>query len=54
MTRTDKYEITLIKGVAEAWGSTINDKATGTLVNWCTITFNGNKVITTSKGEANG
>src|SRR5690606_4301412 len=48
----EEYEIPLIEDAAEALGSTLNDQACGTLGDWSILSFNGNKIITTSGGGA--
>jgi dTDP-4-amino-4,6-dideoxygalactose transaminase len=47
-----KYEIPVIEDAAEALGSTINGKACGTFGDFGVLSFNGNKIITTSGGGA--
>ena len=47
-----KYEITLIEDAAEALGSKYNDKFCGTFGQFGILSFNGNKIITTSGGGA--
>jgi dTDP-4-amino-4,6-dideoxygalactose transaminase len=47
-----KYDIPLIEDAAEALGSTINGKACGTFGDFGVLSFNGNKIITTSGGGA--
>lgn len=47
-----KYDIGVIEDAAEALGSTINDKACGTFGTLGALSFNGNKIITTSGGGA--
>lgn len=47
-----KYDITLIEDSAEALGSTYYDKKCGTFGNYGVLSFNGNKIITTSGGGA--
>jgi dTDP-4-amino-4,6-dideoxygalactose transaminase len=47
-----KYDIPLIEDAAEALGSTINGKAAGTFGLMGVLSFNGNKIITTSGGGA--
>lgn len=49
---TDKYEITLIEDAAEAMGSAYAGQKCGTLGDLGAISFNGNKIITTSGGGA--
>jgi dTDP-4-amino-4,6-dideoxygalactose transaminase len=45
-----KYEIPVIEDAAEALGTKINDKLAGNFGDLSVISFNGNKVITTSGG----
>lgn len=45
-----KYEITLIEDAAESLGSSVNGKYTGTFGDYGILSFNGNKIITTSGG----
>ena len=47
-----KYDITLIEDSAEALGSTYKGKNCGTLTDIGILSFNGNKIITTSGGGA--
>lgn len=47
-----RYEIPVIEDAAEALGSTINGKAAGTFGLMGVLSFNGNKIITTSGGGA--
>src|SRR5579872_4231098 len=47
-----RYEIPVIEDAAEALGSTINGKAAGTFGIMGVLSFNGNKIITTSGGGA--
>lgn len=49
---TEKYEIPLIEDAAEALGSTYKGKACGTFGRFGILSFNGNKIITTSGGGA--
>jgi len=49
---SDKYEIPLIEDSAEALGSVYKTKRCGTLGDIGVISFNGNKIITTSGGGA--
>lgn len=46
------YEITLIEDAAEALGSSYKGKALGTFGKFGVLSFNGNKIITTSGGGA--
>jgi dTDP-4-amino-4,6-dideoxygalactose transaminase len=48
----EKYEITLIEDAAEALGSTFNGLPCGSFGNFGILSFNGNKIITTSSGGA--
>lgn len=48
----EKYEIPLIEDAAEALGSTYKGKACGTFGRFGVLSFNGNKIITTSGGGA--
>ncbi len=48
----DKYEIPLIEDSAEALGSTYKGKKCGTFGKFNILSFNGNKIITTSGGGA--
>jgi len=48
----ERYEIPLIEDAAEALGSRYNVRALGTLGSCGMISFNGNKIITTSGGGA--
>jgi dTDP-4-amino-4,6-dideoxygalactose transaminase len=47
-----KYAIPVIEDAAEALGSTLNGKACGTFGHLGVLSFNGNKIITTSGGGA--
>ena len=47
-----KYSICVIEDAAEALGSTYKGKACGTLGRFGVLSFNGNKIITTSGGGA--
>ena len=47
-----RYEIPVIEDAAEALGSTVNGKAAGTFGVMAVLSFNGNKIITTSGGGA--
>ncbi|WP_313581517.1 DegT/DnrJ/EryC1/StrS family aminotransferase [Chishuiella sp.] len=48
----DKYDIPIIEDAAEALGSSYKGLAAGTFGHFGTISFNGNKIITTSGGGA--
>lgn len=48
----EKYEIPIIEDAAEALGSTYKGKACGTFGTFGILSFNGNKIITTSGGGA--
>ncbi|MGI9651855.1 aminotransferase class I/II-fold pyridoxal phosphate-dependent enzyme [Chryseobacterium sp. RLHN22] len=48
----DEYGIHVIEDAAEALGSTYNGKACGTFGRFGILSFNGNKIITTSGGGA--
>jgi len=48
----EKYEIPILEDAAEALGSHINDKMCGTYGEFACLSFNGNKIITTSGGGA--
>jgi len=48
----ESYDIALIEDAAEALGSTYNDRNCGTLGKLGILSFNGNKIITTSGGGA--
>lgn len=48
----NEYEIPLIEDAAEALGSTYKGKACGTFGRFGILSFNGNKIITTSGGGA--
>lgn len=47
-----QYDIPLIEDAAEALGSRWEGQACGTLGDWGVLSFNGNKIITTSGGGA--
>ena len=51
-TIANKYEIKLIEDAAEAIGSTYKDQKCGTFGDFGILSFNGNKIITTSGGGA--
>lgn len=48
----EKYNIPVIEDAAEALGSTFKEKAAGTFGRFGGLSFNGNKIITTSGGGA--
>lgn len=48
----DKYEIPIVEDSAEALGSTFKGQKCGTLGDLSILSFNGNKIITTSGGGA--
>ncbi|REC40410.1 DegT/DnrJ/EryC1/StrS family aminotransferase [Chryseobacterium sp. 5_R23647] len=48
----EKYEISVIEDAAEALGSTYKGQACGTFGRFGILSFNGNKIITTSGGGA--
>lgn len=48
----EKYEIPIIEDSAEALGSSFNGQKCGTLGDFSILSFNGNKIITTSGGGA--
>lgn len=52
MTIARKYSIPVVEDAAEALGSTYNGKAIGTFGDIGILSFNGNKIITTSGGGA--
>lgn len=52
MSIAEKYEIPIIEDAAEALGSKYKDKSCGTLGCMGILSFNGNKIITTSGGGA--
>ena len=47
-----KYEIPIIEDSAEALGSSVNNRKCGTFGDFSILSFNGNKIITTSGGGA--
>ncbi|MCF6307389.1 MAG: aminotransferase class I/II-fold pyridoxal phosphate-dependent enzyme [Flavobacteriaceae bacterium] len=51
-TISEKYEIPIIEDSAEALGSTYKNKKCGTFGDISILSFNGNKIITTSGGGA--
>ncbi|RYU90213.1 aminotransferase class I/II-fold pyridoxal phosphate-dependent enzyme [Mucilaginibacter terrigena] len=52
MALANQYEIPVIEDAAEALGSSVNGKAAGTFGVMGVLSFNGNKIITTSGGGA--
>jgi dTDP-4-amino-4,6-dideoxygalactose transaminase len=52
MAIASRYEIAVIEDAAEALGSKVNGKSTGTFGQMGVMSFNGNKIITTSGGGA--
>lgn len=48
----DRYQIPLIEDAAESLGSSIEGRATGSVGDFGVLSFNGNKIITTSGGGA--
>lgn len=48
----EEYNIPVIEDAAESLGSTYKGRATGTFGNFSILSFNGNKIITTSGGGA--
>ena len=52
MAIADSYDIKVIEDAAESLGSRIDKQATGTFGNYGILSFNGNKIITTSGGGA--
>lgn len=48
----DQYQIPVLEDSAEALGSTYNDIPCGALADMAVLSFNGNKIITTSGGGA--
>ncbi|TNE80913.1 MAG: aminotransferase class I/II-fold pyridoxal phosphate-dependent enzyme [Bacteroidetes bacterium] len=52
MSIANRYEIPVIEDAAEALGSTYENKACGTFGDFGILSFNGNKIITTSGGGA--
>jgi dTDP-4-amino-4,6-dideoxygalactose transaminase len=48
----DQYGVPVIEDAAEALGSTLNGKKCGTFGEMAALSFNGNKIITTSGGGA--
>ena len=52
MAIADKYEIPVIEDAAEGFGSRFNGQVLGTFGKYGVLSFNGNKMITTSGGGA--
>lgn len=52
LTIAEKYDIPVIEDAAEALGSSINKQKCGALGEFSILSFNGNKIITTSGGGA--
>jgi dTDP-4-amino-4,6-dideoxygalactose transaminase len=52
MLIAEKYDIPVVEDAAEALGSSINGKKCGTFGDMAILSFNGNKIITTSGGGA--
>ena len=52
LTIAAKYEIPVLEDAAEALGANINGKSCGTFGEMACLSFNGNKIITTSGGGA--
>lgn len=52
MAIANKYEIPVVEDAAEALGSSINGQKCGTFGEMSVLSFNGNKIITTSGGGA--
>jgi dTDP-4-amino-4,6-dideoxygalactose transaminase len=52
MEIANRYEIPIVEDAAEALGSTYNGQAMGTFGKYGVLSFNGNKIITTSGGGA--
>ena len=52
MAIADKYEISVIEDAAEGMGSLFNGQVLGTFGKYGVLSFNGNKMITTSGGGA--
>lgn len=46
----EKYDVILLEDAAESLGATYKGEQTGTFGKWNAISFNGNKIITTSGG----
>jgi dTDP-4-amino-4,6-dideoxygalactose transaminase len=52
MEISNRYDIPIVEDAAEALGSSYNDKMMGTFGKYGVLSFNGNKIITTSGGGA--
>ncbi|MBS4013704.1 MAG: aminotransferase class I/II-fold pyridoxal phosphate-dependent enzyme [Bacteroidetes bacterium] len=52
MAIAEKYDIPVIEDAAESLGSSIDEKQTGSFGKFGILSFNGNKIITTSGGGA--
>ena len=52
LTIADEYKISVIEDAAEALGSKLYDKPCGSFGRLSILSFNGNKIITTSGGGA--
>tara|TARA_B100000963_G_scaffold264724_1_gene232902 strand:+ start:14677 stop:15810 length:1134 start_codon:yes stop_codon:yes gene_type:complete len=52
LTIADEYKVSVIEDAAEALGSKLNDKPCGSFGRLSILSFNGNKIITTSGGGA--
>ncbi len=52
MAVAEKYDIPVLEDAAEALGSSLDGKACGTFGQLAALSFNGNKIITTSGGGA--
>jgi dTDP-4-amino-4,6-dideoxygalactose transaminase len=47
-----EFDVTLIEDAAESLGATYEGRQTGTVADWAILSFNGNKMITTTGGGA--
>ena len=52
MEIADRYEIPVVEDAAEGFGSKFNGQVLGTFGKYGVLSFNGNKMITTSGGGA--
>ena len=52
LTIANEYDVPVIEDAAEALGSSIDNKPCGSFVEFGVLSFNGNKIITTSGGGA--